>query len=99
MSREVRMAAKSKTSEVLKVWKREPTIEGAGVHLRRAFGNRGTNELDPLLLLAVMASKKPRDYERGFPWHPRRGMETITYILDGEVEHGDSMGNSGLIAT
>src|SRR5947209_17507432 len=91
------MAVKSKQRRIAKVWKSEPTVEGAGVHLRRAFGFNATNELDPFLLLDAMHSDKKKDYEKGFPWHPHRGMETITYVLDGEVEHGDSIGNAGLI--
>jgi redox-sensitive bicupin YhaK (pirin superfamily) len=89
---------KEKSRKIAAVWKSEPTIEGAGVHLRRAFGNRRTDELDPFLLLDAFHSDKPKDYEKGFPWHPHRGMETITYLLDGQVEHGDSLGNGGLIA-
>jgi hypothetical protein len=82
---------------ISKVWRSQPTSEGAGVHLRRAFGFREVPELDPFLLLDDFRSENPEDYRRGFPWHPHRGMETITYMLDGEVEHGDSLGNSGLI--
>jgi redox-sensitive bicupin YhaK (pirin superfamily) len=83
--------------KVLKVWKSQPTIEGAGVHLRRAFGFYEVPQLDPFLLLDNFKSENPDDYKRGFPWHPHRGIETITYVLDGEVEHGDSMGNGGVI--
>jgi redox-sensitive bicupin YhaK (pirin superfamily) len=89
-------AAKTKNRKIAKVWKAEPTVEGAGVHLRRAFASA---ELDPFLLLDIFHSDKKSDYEKGFPWHPHRGMETITYVLDGEVEHGDSMGNAGMIAS
>jgi hypothetical protein len=74
-----------------------PTIEGAGVHLRRAFGFRNTSETDPFLLLDDFRSDVPAEYLAGFPWHPHRGIETITYVLAGSVEHGDSMGNSGVI--
>jgi redox-sensitive bicupin YhaK (pirin superfamily) len=77
--------------------KSQPTIEGAGVHLRRAFGFREVTAFDPFLLLDDFRSDKPSDYLNGFPWHPHRGIETITYILDGSVEHGDSMGNKGVI--
>ncbi len=80
---------------VKKIWKSEPTIEGAGVHLRRAFGFHELPLLDPFLLLDDFRSENPADYKAGFPWHPHRGIETITYVLDGDVEHGDSMGNRG----
>jgi|SRR5271157_3468152 len=82
---------------VAKVWKSQPTIEGAGVHLNRAFGSANPR-LDPFLLLDDFRSGNPRDYLPGFPWHPHRGIETITYMLHGTVEHGDSMGNAGVIA-
>ena len=75
-----------------------PTMEGAGVKLRRAFGFGTTNEFDPFLLLDDFRSDRSEDYIRGFPWHPHRGIETITYILDGSVEHKDSLGNSGSLS-
>jgi quercetin 2,3-dioxygenase len=75
----------------------KPTIEGAGVHLRRAFGFGNTSDFDPFLLLDDFRNDVPDDYLAGFPWHPHRGIETITYVLAGTVEHGDSMGNSGSI--
>jgi redox-sensitive bicupin YhaK (pirin superfamily) len=75
----------------------KPTIEGAGVHLRRAFGFVEVPDLDPFLLLDDFRSDDPSLYLAGFPWHPHRGIETITYVLEGKVEHGDSMGNSGVI--
>ena len=75
----------------------KPTIEGAGVHLRRAFGFGDTELFDPFLLLDDFRGDTPADYLAGFPWHPHRGIETITYMLEGEVEHGDSMGNKGVI--
>jgi quercetin 2,3-dioxygenase len=76
-----------------------PTIEGAGVKLRRAFGFGDTESYDPFLLLDDFRNERPEDYLAGFPWHPHRGIETITYVLSGSVEHGDSMGNSGSITT
>ena len=78
--------------------KAKPTIEGAGVHLRRAFGFGNTTEFDPFLLLDDFRNDVPEDYLAGFPWHPHRGIETVTYVLAGTVEHGDSMGNHGAIA-
>src|SRR5512147_576756 len=71
------------------------TIEGAGVRLRRAFGFGETSETDPFLLLDDFRNDRPADYLAGFPWHPHRGIETITYVLTGTVEHGDSLGNRG----
>ncbi len=75
-----------------------PTIEGAGVHLRRAFGFGDTSDFDPFLLLDDFRNDIPADYLAGFPWHPHRGIETITYVLAGTVDHGDSIGNHGTIA-
>ena len=74
-----------------------PTIEGAGVHLHRAFGFGGTEEFDPFLLLDDFRNDRPDDYRAGFPWHPHRGIETVTYVLAGTVAHGDSLGNRGAI--
>jgi len=73
----------------------QPTLEGAGVRLRRAFGFGGTEEFDPFLLLDDFRNERPEDYVAGFPWHPHRGIETITYVLAGSVSHGDSLGNKG----
>ncbi len=75
----------------------KPTLEGAGVHLRRAFGFGDPGEFDPFLLLDDFRNDRPADYLAGFPWHPHRGIETITYVLAGTVEHGDSIGNHGAI--
>jgi len=86
------------TRPVKRLVRAKPTLEGAGVHLRRAFGFGDTSDFDPFLLLDDFRSDVPADYLAGFPWHPHRGIETITYVLAGTVEHGDSMGNSGVIA-
>jgi redox-sensitive bicupin YhaK (pirin superfamily) len=79
------------------ILKSKPTLEGAGVHLLRAFGYNEVPQLDPFLLLDDFHSHNPDDYIAGFPWHPHRGIETVTYMLEGFVEHGDSMGNKGAI--
>jgi len=84
---------------IKKVWKAKPTIEGAGVHLKRVFGYHEVPQLDPFLLLDDFRSNDPAEYVRGFPWHPHRGIETITYVLAGDVEHGDSLGNRGVISS
>ncbi len=84
---------------VKKIIKAKPTIEGAGVSLRRAVGFGDPSETDPFLLLDDFRNENPEDYLAGFPWHPHRGIETITYVLAGRVEHGDSMGNKGVISS
>ena len=78
---------------VKRVIQSRPTMEGAGVQLRRAFGFGDTKDFDPFLLLDDFRNDHPEDYLAGFPWHPHRGIETITYVLVGTVEHGDSLGN------
>ncbi len=75
----------------------KPTMEGAGVHLRRAFGFGNTTEFDPFLLFDDFRNEVPEFYLAGFPWHPHRGIETVTYVLAGTVEHGDSLGNHGAL--
>jgi quercetin 2,3-dioxygenase len=83
--------------QIQKIIRGRSVLEGAGVRLKRLFGfNRGS-EFDPFLLFDDFRADDPLDYSKGFPWHPHRGIETITYILDGRVEHGDSMGNRGII--
>ncbi len=80
---------------VKRITQSKPTLEGAGVHLRRGFGFGNTTEYDPFLLFDDFRGDTPDDYLAGFPWHPHRGIETITYVLAGSVEHGDSLGNTG----
>ena len=80
-----------------KVIRSRPTVEGAGVHLKRAIGWGEPDEFDPFLLLDDFRSDNPKEYVKGFPWHPHRGIETITYVLKGRVEHKDSIGNAGMI--
>src|SRR5512134_1551413 len=75
----------------------KPTLEGAGVRLQRGFGFGNTNEFDPFLLFDDFRNDNPADYLAGFPWHPHRGIETITYVLTGTVDHGDSLGNRGAL--
>jgi hypothetical protein len=73
------------------------TVDGAGVHLRRVLGLNTVEDFDPFLMLDGFDSTNPQDYIKGFPWHPHRGIETVTYLLEGEIEHGDSLGNKGVI--
>ena len=83
---------------VKQILETQPTLEGAGVKLQRAFGFGKTKDFDPFLLLDDFRNEHPSDYLAGFPWHPHRGIETITYVLAGSVEHGDSLGNQGRMA-
>jgi hypothetical protein len=82
---------------VKRIVQSQPTVEGAGVKLRRAFGFGDTSETDPFLLFDDFRNERPADYLAGFPWHPHRGIETITYVLTGSVSHGDSLGNAGTL--
>lgn len=85
--------------KIKKILKSKPTLEGAGVHLKRVFGFSEVPLFDPFLLLDDFRSDNPDHYVKGFPWHPHRGIETITYVLKGDVEHGDSLGNKGIISS
>ena len=85
------------TRTIKSIIKSKPTLEGAGVHLKRAFGYYEVPQFDPFLLMDDFRNTDSSKYRKGFPWHPHRGIETITYLLEGYAEHGDSMGNKGLI--
>ena len=87
--------AKRKCTQIVRG---QPATDGAGVHLRRVLGLRTVKDFDPFLMLDGFDSLDPKDYIKGFPWHPHRGIETVTYLLNGEIEHGDSLGNSGIIS-
>ena len=85
------------TRTIAKTYAGTPSVDGAGVSLNRIIGHADVNDFDPFLLLDFFDSRDPEDYRRGFPWHPHRGIETITYLVDGLIEHGDSLGNKGVI--
>ncbi len=89
----------AQTRKIGKIFKSKPTLEGAGVHLRRVFANAEAGLFDPFLLLDDFRNTERQKYIKGFPWHPHRGIETITYVLTGDIEHGDSMGNKGVITS
>jgi redox-sensitive bicupin YhaK (pirin superfamily) len=89
----------SRVRAIRRIIKSKPTMEGAGVRLMRVFGFGETSAFDPFLLLDHFGSDNPADYRKGFPWHPHRGIETITYVLRGDVEHQDSLGNKGVIGS
>lgn len=85
--------------KIQRIFTSRPALEGAGVHLKRAFGRSEAPLFDPFLMLDDFRSGNPEHYKKGFPWHPHRGIETITYILRGSVEHSDSLGNKGVITS
>lgn len=83
--------------KVKRIVRGEAAVDGAGVRLVRVIGHRDTEDFDPFLMLDAFDSNDPKDFVKGFPWHPHRGIETVTYLIHGDIEHGDSMGNSGSI--
>jgi quercetin 2,3-dioxygenase len=89
----------AKARGILATYSAQPTRDGAGVHLRRAFGSTHSPLFDPFLMLDDYRSSEPARYRRGFPWHPHRGIETVTYLLRGDIEHADSAGNQGVIGS
>jgi quercetin 2,3-dioxygenase len=99
MKRPPRETTMTENRRIRRILRSQPTIEGAGVRLKRVFGFNHVPLFDPFLLLDDFRSDNPEDFVKGFPWHPHRGIETITYVVGGDVEHGDSMGNRGIIST
>jgi redox-sensitive bicupin YhaK (pirin superfamily) len=91
------MSESGKQRRVIKTVTGKPAIDGAGVRLVRVIGNKDVRDFDPFLMLDAFDSANPSDYEKGFPWHPHRGIETVTYLAEGIIEHGDSLGNQGVI--
>ncbi len=87
----------SNARTIKRIVKGIPAIDGAGVHLVRVIGYHDVKDFDPFLMLDAFDSRNPEDYVKGFPWHPHRGIETITYLVEGDIEHGDSLGNKGSI--
>lgn len=85
------------TREIAKIVRGSNQIDGAGVHLVRVFGYRDVRDFDPFLLFDAFDSHNPDDYTKGFPWHPHRGIETVTYLIKGRIDHEDSLGNKGTI--
>lgn len=83
--------------KIRKIVSGTPAVDGAGVHLVRVLGHRDVEDFDPFLLLDAFDSTNPKDYLKGFPWHPHRGIETVTFLVAGDIEHGDSLGNKGSI--
>lgn len=86
-----------KKRKVTRIVRGRKTVDGAGVHLRRILGEQTVVDFDPFLMLDGFDSTNPQDYIKGFPWHPHRGIETITYLVSGTMEHEDSLGNKGVI--
>src|SRR5919198_6099229 len=96
-SASTRKESKMSSKKSLRIIEPQPVVEGAGVRLKRSIGTRTLDYVDPFLLLDHFASTNPRDYQAGFPLHPHRGIETVTYVLRGEVAHKDTLGNAGRI--
>lgn len=86
-----------KTRDIIKTVRGSHQIDGAGVHLVRVFGYHDVRDFDPFLMLDAFDSRNPEDYTKGFPWHPHRGIETVTYLISGRIDHEDSLGNKGTI--